>query len=103
MFLLVALLAFGACVYFIETAEAPTDELQENGRVMDVETYVRQNISTISTEPPVLGGTWQVTNVVTKDGRGTVWYEDGHIALVADFEYTIDKYGITISMFTVRN
>ena len=43
-----------------------------------------------------------MTEIEADDGAGKVWYEDGHIALVADFTYISDKYGITISSFEVR-
>ena len=102
VFILVALLGFGAYVYFLETAEAPTTPDPADERVMDVETYVRENIAVLSPEPAVLGGTFHVTEIDTMGGKGTVWYEDGHIALIADFEYVVDKYGITIPVFTVR-
>ncbi|MFZ2886415.1 MAG: hypothetical protein WA021_01200, partial [Minisyncoccia bacterium] len=108
-FLLIALIAFGAYVFYIERAEAPSEPVSE-APMNDarVETYVREHISELSPEPAVMGGTWYVTEIDVKDGlpaqagRGTVWYEDGHIALIADFEYTTDKYGVTISMFEVR-
>jgi hypothetical protein len=103
VFLLVALIGFGTYVYFLENGEAPAAEPQPaGGRVMDVQTYVRNNIATLSPEPPVLGGTFYVTEIDTANGHGTVWYEDGHMAHVADFEYVVDEYGITISMFELR-
>jgi hypothetical protein len=102
--LLVAVVVVGGYVYFVQTAEAPSHEPgeQQQGRIMDIETYIRQNISQLSPEPAVLGGTFYVTSVEASDGHGTVSYEDGHIALTADFVYTVDKYGITISSFAVR-
>lgn len=107
-FIIVAVLVFALVAVFIyaNTAEAPTvdntDEQPSQGRVMDIETYVRQNISQLSPEPAVLGGTFYVTSIEAADGRGRVEYEDGHIALVADFTYTINPdTGITITSFTI--
>lgn len=103
VFLLIVLVTLAGVTYWYGRVEAPTDVPQEGGRVMDIESYVRQNINTLSPEPPVLGGTFYVTEITADNGRGTVSYEDGHIALVADFEYVVDKYGITISSFEVRD
>lgn len=65
--------------------------------------YVRENISLISPEHEVLGGTFTVTEMEVADGKGIVHYEDGHIALVADFSYSIVGDGnIKITSFTVR-
>jgi hypothetical protein len=100
--LLVLLIALAGGILWSQRAEAPTDEPRENGRVMDIQTYVRQNITDLSPEPAVLGGTFYVTEINTDDDSGTVSYEDGHIAFTADFEYVIDEYGITISSFEVR-
>lgn len=103
-FLLLALaviIAVGAYAYFTEMAEAPVGTMHDSR--VSVENYVEQNISALSPEKAVLGGTFYVTKIEASDGTGTVWYEDGHIALVADFEYAVDKYGITVSMFEVRN
>lgn len=100
--LLVLLIAFAGLSYWYEHAEAPTEEPLRDVRVMDIETYVRMNIGSLSPEPPVLGGTFYVTSIETDAGRGVVSYEDGHVALKADFAYIIDAYGITISSFEVR-
>ncbi len=74
-------------------------------RGMSVEEYVRQNISTLSPEPAVLGGTFYVTEIsVGDDGTGVVHYEDGHIALVADFTWQREQEhgALTIQSFVVR-
>lgn len=100
LILLLALaVAAGAYSYFTSIAEAPGTP---NDRRVNVEDHVRENISQLSPEPAVLGGTFYVTEIEAADGRGTVWYEDGHIALIADFTYIEDKYGVTIQSFEVR-
>jgi hypothetical protein len=81
-----------------DTTEAPS------GRAMSIEQYVSQNISELSPEKEVLGGTFYVTKIEANAGTGTVEYEDGHNAFVADFTYDIDpEHGaITIKSFIVR-
>ncbi len=99
--ILVLIIAIAGLSYWYEHAEAPTQNPQDE-RIMDVQSYVRQNISQLSPEPAVMGGTFYVTDIKTDGTSGTVWYEDGHIALIADFTYLIDKYGITITSFEVQ-
>lgn len=95
----VTILALGAYFYYGQTgqpSETPT-------RVMSIESYMEQNISELSPVKEVLGGTFYVTDIQAKDGRGTVSYEDGHIAFVADFRYSIDvERSISILSFDVR-
>jgi hypothetical protein len=100
--LLVALAAIGGYIYFAPHVEAPGD-VTENRRVMNVESYVRQNISALSPGKEVLGGTFYVTEISSADGHGTVSYEDGHNAYTADFTYFADQYGVSISSFEVRD
>ncbi|HAE36909.1 MAG: hypothetical protein UR85_C0003G0085 [Candidatus Nomurabacteria bacterium GW2011_GWF2_35_66] len=58
-----------------------------------VENYIRDNIATIVTNKPVLGGTWYTIaisiNPSTKTGEVT--YEDGHIQSKASFIYSYNK------------
>lgn len=73
------------------------------GRYMDIETYVTQNISTISPVTEQLGGTFYITSIKSNDGQGVVEYEDGHNAYTADFAYTIEESGKPVlTSFTVR-
>lgn len=87
-----------------DPAPQPSGEQAEpQGKVMSIESYVTQNISALSPEKEVLGGTFYVTEIEAAEGRGVVKYEDGHIALVADFTYTMsDREGIRITSFVVR-
>jgi hypothetical protein len=81
----------------------PQNASAPSGRVMSIESYVTQNISTLSPEPEVLGGTFHVTAIEAADGAGVVEYEDGHNAYTADFTYTMsDTEGIEITSFRVR-
>jgi len=62
----------------------------ENTIRSNVENYIRNNISNLSEEKAVLGGTFYVTKIIFFDsGRALVNYEDGHIALVALTKYSV--------------
>lgn len=81
---------------------APGTE-QEEGRYMDIETYVKQNIRTLSPLKETVGGTFYVTEIESDGGTGTVEYEDGHNAYTADFTYIVDANGKpTIDTFVIR-
>jgi hypothetical protein len=90
-------------IFFWQDA-APSTE----GRLMSIESYVTQNISTLSPEKEVLGGTFYVTSIQVvpgagSEGTGVVSYEDGHNAFTADFVYeSNEQSGHTITKFTVR-
>lgn len=82
----------------IENIEAPVVETPSTSPT--IEEYVRENISTLSPEPEVLGGTYYVTSIEAAEGKGMVSYEDGHSAYTADFIYTTDPLSIT--SFVIR-
>jgi hypothetical protein len=87
----------------VEPVPNPSQENAGGDRMMDIATYVSLNISTLSPEAAVLGGTFYVTEIRTEDGVGYVKYEDGHNAYVADFTYTTNETsGHVITSFTVR-
>ncbi len=96
----IAVLALAGAVYgaFYYKRSAPP----VNTRPL-VESYIRAHITELSPEPAVLGGTWYVTEVTIGTGTGTVSFEDGHIARVADFTYEIGTDGtVTIRSFVVH-
>ncbi len=67
--------------------------------------YIKNNISSLSPEAEVLGGTFYVTNI-EKIGDNVFYleYEDGHIALSAELEYEINENGeIIIYNFNIIN
>lgn len=98
---IVGFFALNAYIYEEKQADAPRAETDEE-RVR-IETYVREHFSALSPETAVLGGTFYVTAIEARDGTGVVEYEDGHIALVADFSYLVDDRGeVFITSFTVR-
>ncbi|MCR4333620.1 MAG: hypothetical protein NUV60_01165 [Patescibacteria group bacterium] len=110
LFIVIVILGLGAYLYVLTQEPAqPTSGIEqpgagdENGRSISAEEYVRANISQLSPESAVLGGTFYVTRVEAEGGAGIVEYEDGHIAFVADFTYEVDSDGgITITSFIVR-
>ena len=68
-----------------DETEQPTQAQRETA----VEEHIKENISALSPEAEVLGGTFYVTEIrFTGNNSGVVEYEDGHIALVADFTYS---------------
>ncbi|MBV9159512.1 MAG: hypothetical protein JO019_02860 [Candidatus Kaiserbacteria bacterium] len=72
-------------------------------RVMSVEDYMANNISTISPIKEQVGGKFQVTHIKADNGTGVVTYSDGHNEYTADFTYTSNETsGITITSFIVH-
>ena len=86
-----------------EFASCPSDLTQEEKETI-VASYITENISVLSPEPEVLGGTFYVTDIrFTGTNSGVVEYEDGHIALTADFTFTIGNSGtIEVELMNVR-
>jgi len=75
----------------------PPENIQEK-----VSLYLRNNIASLSSEKPVLGGSWYVTRVEFLQGnKGRVYYEDGHIAREASFSYVIDENSVAIFNFYI--
>lgn len=67
-----------------------------------VTSYISKNISALSPEKAQLGGTFYVTNITFDAGTGTVEYEDGHNAYVADFTYEYKANGeVSVTSFTI--
>ena len=66
--------------------------------ILAVEKYVRDNIKTIATDKPILGGSWYVVSVFVNYSMnsGTVVYEDGHIQSKAEFKYEFDEKTKTV-------
>jgi hypothetical protein len=65
-----------------------------------VEKYVYENITTLSKDKAVLGGTWYVTAVdldLVKN-TGTVKYEDGHIQMKKNISYEVGTNGEIINL-----
>jgi hypothetical protein len=67
---------------------------------VNVESYLRANISKLSPIKAVLGGTWYVVSdtVDLVKNSGTVVYEDGHIQEVKNFSYTTNEKGEIVNL-----
>ena len=102
--ILVPVIVVAAVALLVILFSIPTKiEEKPTGKLMSIESYVSQNISALSPVSEVLGGHFYVTDIQVADGQGVVHYEDGHIALVADFTYEAsDHEGIRITSFIVR-
>jgi hypothetical protein len=80
------------------------EEMTQAEREEMVSQYIQENISELSPEPEVLGGTFYVNDITfTGDNSGIVEYEDGHIMLVANFTYTFNAEGEPEVTFTEVN
>lgn len=85
--IIVAFFAFNTYIY---NEKQETNLPQEQQEEL-VSQYIEENISQLSPDSEVLVGTFYVTNIeFTGTNTGTVEYEDGHIALIADFTYHFD-------------
>ena len=79
-----------------EIVEAPIIS-DEKETVVDeifmVESYIRENITTIAPEEPVLGGTFYIIEIIVNKSQhnGEFVYEDGHIQGRANFTYEIQN------------
>ncbi len=63
-----------------------------------ISSYIEENISELSPEPEVLGGTFYVTNLkFVNSNTIVVDYEDGHIALRAELVFTIEDGEVVIN------
>jgi len=102
-FVIVAGLFFLLVAFFIfSLSQKAVQGKDEKAIALSASTYVSQHISRLSPVKEQLGGTFYVTEVVAKDGNGTVMYEDGHNAYVADYEYAFLDGGMVISNFKIR-
>lgn len=60
-----------------------------------VETYLRENINTLSPEPAVLGGKFFITNITfLSTSQVLVSYEDGHNAFIGRVNFFLEPGGI---------
>jgi hypothetical protein len=111
--LLIAIAILGGLVFFIrqrvntnvdsESVLQEATTTNETTATATIEDYVRSNISSLSPDKEVLGGTFYITDIEAHGGTGTVSYEDGHVNYTADFTYTIDQNGkVTITSFKTR-
>lgn len=95
--LIILAVIVGGIFFLFNQTDQPTAEIRT-----DVENYIRENISELSPEKEVLGGKFYVTKITFNENEsGRVEYEDGHIALVADFKYRVSNGSIEITEFEI--
>lgn len=64
--------------------------------------YIRDNISSLSPEPEVLGGKYYITSVkFTETNKAVVKYEDGHRAFEADVSFNVEGNKVNITSFKI--
>jgi len=105
--LVIAVLAlFAYAIYHNSTrvVEVPSPHEDVNARADAMEAYIMENLATLSPVQPTMGGSFYITRLRLLNGEGTVNYEDGHMAYVADFTYTIseDNRQIEVTSFTLQ-
>jgi hypothetical protein len=102
IFILILGLGFIAFTVLERSAEPRLTADPEIQNPDTVTSYISRNISALSPEKAVLGGTFYVTNITLDAGTGTVEYEDGHNAFVADFTYGFEDDGsVRVTSFEI--
>lgn len=78
---------------------------QESTEKEKIDTYLRENINTLSPVEPVLGGTWYVVSstIDVKTNSGVVIYEDGHIQEERTFSYMVNENGDFVDFVILKN
>jgi Ni,Fe-hydrogenase I cytochrome b subunit len=58
-----------------------------------IEQYIRDNISTLAIDNPILGGSWYVVSIIVNPitHTGEIIYEDGHVQSKANIIYTYQE------------
>ncbi|MDD3284002.1 MAG: hypothetical protein PHZ07_00195 [Patescibacteria group bacterium] len=87
----------------VENPQNNEDVKQEQLSIEEkLKNYLKDNISNLSSEKAVLGGTFYITDLqIEENNKAIVSYEDGHIALKANFDYIINNETIEISNFEI--
>lgn len=83
--------------YTLDLTKVSCTDLVER---VNVESYLRENIITLSPIKAVLGGTWYVVSntIDLEKNSGTVVYEDGHIQEERNFSYTTNEKGEVLDL-----
>ncbi len=102
IFILILVVGFLA----FQMLERPAQQVQTGDPEVQnpdsVTAYISKNISALSPEKEVLGGTFYVTNITLDAGTGTVEYEDGHNAFEANFSYAFEADGsVNVTSFEI--
>ena len=100
IFVLILALGYVAFSHIERTPEPRNQQDPEVQNPDSVTSYISKNISALSPEKEVLGGTFYVTNITFDAGSGTVEYEDGHNAYTAEFSYEYKENGeVSVTRF----
>lgn len=84
----------------IESPLIKTQTPTKNPNYDLVKQYLNIHLNELSSIKAVLGGKFYVTDLqITNNNSGIVWYEDGHIAARAFFNYNISNNNVSISQF----
>lgn len=83
--------------------EIQDEQAKQIDKRAEAERYIKENISDLSPEGEVLGGSFYVTNIdFTGDNSALVSYEDGHIALEAEVTFNVSDTGeVNVESFEV--
>ncbi len=108
--LILILLALGLIFFLINRENTKTDNAIPTATTttstttnVNIEDFVSQNISNLSPIKEQVGGKFYVTSITANGGTGTVEFEDGHNAYIADFTYQTDIAGkVSVLSFKLR-
>lgn len=100
---LLLVIMLSALAFFLTQASRQNNQaeiLEEKANPVAVENYIKENISTLSPEEAVLGGTFYVTDINFIDEHSAlISYEDGHIALQAIARFHSKNKQLVIDAF----
>lgn len=103
--ILILVFALVGIFAYWQATNQPLEMVPTNDQTDDltlVKTYLQTNISQLSPEPAVLGGTFYVTKIKCENlGECLVEYEDGHIALVGMAKYQVENGQVKITEFQI--
>jgi hypothetical protein len=106
LFIIIIIGVIFGVFYFLDKKEAIAPVIIDKDLTerVNVENYLRENISKLSPVKAVLGGTWYVVSVVIdlEKNSGTVIYEDGHIQETKNFSYTTNQKGEVVSLTIIN-
>lgn len=98
-FIIVIVLLLGGLWYYFSDTQIVLDQTEREELVTQ---YLRDNLTELSSEEAVLGGTFYPTRIeFVNDNSGLIDYEDGHIALTARFVYEVNLGRVSIVEFEV--
>lgn len=80
----------------------PRESIQQSEQNIDVEKYIKENISELSPKKAVLGGKFYVTSFkFIEDDSAYIEYEDGHVFYTANVVFEINDKDVVINDFLI--